>query len=367
MKILAIISFALCLSPVLMAQQVTELQYAQAQNYKLLGQGVAVTVQGDTSDRVPGMAYARLPLASRSRFRPELWSLGMNSAGLSVRFRSNSPVIGVRWEPLNQFAMNHMSATGVRGLDLYILDGKEWRYAGSAQPQNKAACRAVIISGMDTIFREYMLNLPLYDGLKSLEIGIEQGADISMPQIDLPRTNRPIVFYGTSITQGGCASRPGMAYPAIIGRKLQRQTINLGFSGNARMDASVGELLISIDAGIYFIDCLANCTADLVRARGYSFIKALLDAKPDIPVIMVSHQLEPKARFSRSLENNLKEINRLWEEIYQRLLAEGYNQLRFIPADNLTGHDGESTVDGAHLTDLGFSRIAEELMRYCNQ
>ena len=186
-------------------------------------------------------------------------------------------------------------------------------------------------------------------------------------QIDLPRTNRPIVFYGTSITQGGCASRPGMAYPAIIGRKLQRQTINLGFSGNARMDASVGELLISIDAGIYFIDCLANCTADLVRARGYSFIKALLDAKPDIPVIMVSHQLEPKARFSRPLENNLKEINRLWEEIYQRLLAEGYNQLRFIPADNLTGHDGESTVDGAHLTDLGFLRIAEELIRYCNQ
>ena len=334
-----------------------------AQGVPVAGQGVPVTAASDTSDRVPGMDYARLPLSERPNYRPELWYLGMNSAGLSIRFRSNSPSISVRWQPLNNFAMNHMTATGVRGLDLYILreDNGQWAYAGTAQPSQKSDCRATMIAHMDTTYKEFLLHLPLYDGLRSLEIGTPEGFLLEQPAIDLPKRGKPIVFYGTSITQGGCASRPGMAYPAIVQRVLQQETVNLGFSGNARMDASIGDLLATIDAGVYVIDCLPNCTVELVRARGYAFLKTLLDAKPNVPVYMVTYQMEPKTVFDKSLEKGLVEINALWQTIYKRLCAEGYGgRLSYIDNLNLTQGDfSENTVDGTHLTDLGFQRLAQ--------
>ena len=343
----------------LFAQKSSELIYHDAKAFRIMGRSVVEPAMEFTDS----MAYTRLPWTQKEIYRSELWYLGRNSAGIAVRFRSNSKAIGVRWTVWNNFAMNHMAATGVRGVDLYILEGDEWRYAGSGIPGLGKENERVLISGMNGEEKEFMLNLPLYDGVVKLEIGIDSIAHIEIPLSRLPLAEKPIVCYGTSITQGGCATRPGMAYPAIMGRFLQREVINLGFSGNGRMDQSIGELMTQIDAGVYFVDCLGNCTQEMIELLGYDFIRALLQAKPTVPLYMVAFTITPAMSFSAAENGTITKKNQTWRDIYECLLGEGHKNLFYIPADELTGDDAEATVDGVHLTDLGFLRMAVELIR----
>lgn len=344
----------------LSAQPASGLFYHDAKAFRIMGRSVSESAMEQTDS----MAYSRLPWSEKEVFRSELWALGLNSAGISVRFKSNSKAIGVRWTLRNNFAMNHQAATGVRGVDLYILEGAQWRYAGTGIPGSGKENAKVLIAGMNNDEKEFLLNLPLYDGVVKLEIGIDSTACIGTPLSPLPLAKKPMVCYGTSITQGGCASRPGMAYPAILARRLQRETINLGFSGNARMDPSIGALMAQIDAGAYLVDCLANCTQEVVEQLGYGFILTLLEARPAVPLYMVEHPLTPAMLFSAEAAQAIHKKNQSWRAIYERLHGQGYKNLFYIPADELTGMDAEATVDGAHLTDLGFLRMAEVLGRY---
>jgi len=346
----------------LLAQRSSELIYHDAKAFRIMGRSVVEPAM-EQSD---SMAYSRLPWSPRETFRDELWYLGRNSAGIAVRFSSNSRAIGIRWTVLNNFAMNHMAATGVRGVDLYILKGNDWRYAGSGMPGSVKENERVLISGMNGEEKEFLLNLPLYDGVVRLEIGIDSTACISNPLSPLPLAEKPIVCYGTSITQGGCATRPGMAYPAIMGRHLQREVINLGFSGNGRMDSSIGDVLAQIDAGAYFIDCLGNCTREMIERLGYNFILTLLQARPKVPLYMVAFTLTPAMSFSAAEYETITNKNQAWRDIYEHLIGEGYQNLFYIPADELSGDDAEATVDGIHLTDLGFLRMANVLVDLLN-
>ena len=137
--------------------------------------------------------------------------------------------------------MNHQTLTGTRGLDLYVLSDKgEWRYLASGLPSlNSKDCEQKVVGSMEAKWREYMLYLPLYDGLTKLEVGVDAQAVLEAPKVDLPRHDKPIVMYGTSILQGGCANRPGMAHTSILSRRFNREVINLGFSGNALLDLEI--------------------------------------------------------------------------------------------------------------------------------
>ncbi len=260
----------------LKAQHQDHLIYHDACRFTIIGKGFSDT-------EAP---YDRLPVTLKDSIRKPLWILSKNSAGIAVRFRSTTTTIGIKWEVLYNKDMSHMAATGVRGIDLYALVSNHWQYLSTAKPGQKIS-HSTLISNMDNADREYMLYLPLYDGIVSLEIGIDSVASISNPQLDLPRRGKPIVFYGTSITQGGCASRPGMAYPSIIERKMNLETINLGFSGNGKMDWEILEAMLDIDASCYVIDCLANCSIERVNDRAYRFISRLLEEKDGIPVVLV--------------------------------------------------------------------------------
>ena len=207
----------------LMCHIYAQLVYHDASKFPLLGKATEAT----------GARYERLPDSLKNISRAPLWNLSRNSAGMAIRFRSNSTTIAAKWEALINFHMNHMTDTGAKGLDLYCLQKNgEWRFVNSGRPNGKTN-QATIIANMQPEEREYMLYLPLYDGLVSLSIGIDSLATIDQPLIDYPIRQKPIVFYGTSILQGGCASRPGMAHTNIISRRLNRECINLGFSGNA--------------------------------------------------------------------------------------------------------------------------------------
>lgn len=190
--------------------------YSAASQDIVYTDAAAFPVYGKVSDRTSAR-YERLPLSLLGVSRDPVWYLGRNSAGLYIRFRSNSTSIYARWESTFNNTMTHMTDTGTKGLDLYALEDGRWRHVCSAQPQGKTSERA-IIRYMDPVEREYMLYLSLYDGVSSLEIGVDRGAFLGQPEVDSPSSERPVVMYGSSILQGGCANRPGMAHTNITFR-----------------------------------------------------------------------------------------------------------------------------------------------------
>ncbi len=354
----AFLVFALLLTNNLTSQTKEQMKFVSADSLMIIGNGF------EQSHEI----YGRLPLSLKNEFRKELLSLGGNSAGLAVRFNSNSTAISVKWTVKNDFRMNHMPDTGIKGIDLYVMEGGKWQYAGTARPSGKESF-AVVIKNMLTQNREYIAYFPLYDGVESVQIGVDSSAVIRGPQnnrLTKRADRKPIVFYGTSITQGGCASRPGMAYPAIIGRALDRETINLGFSGNARLDFSMAKAIALIEADAVVVDCLPNTTAQSVKDSAYVFISYLAEQMPGTVIYMVENPNFPTLGFNMSAQSEINEENSAWRDIFAQLLRAGFSNVEYIRGESLLGSDGEGTVDGVHLTDLGFFRFSQALMEYLN-
>ncbi|HEY3265382.1 MAG TPA: SGNH/GDSL hydrolase family protein [Armatimonadota bacterium] len=304
--------------------------------------------------------YHRLPARAKAIVIPPVWGLATNSAGIVVRFVSDATAIQARWTLNNaELAMNHMAATGVSGIDLYVRLKGKWQWLAVGRPtgqQNEVA----LISNMPEGLREYALYLPLYNGVSRVELGVPDDAklDLAPPRA---RDFKPVVFYGSSITQGGCASRPGMAYPAIIGRALDIPTINLGFSGNGRCEHEVADLLAELDPSAYVIDALPNMDADTVDDRINYLLKAIRAKHPESPVILVEHAIFPSA-FNRAKGPEASATwNRALAKVYRDNAPEWNGRLRYVKCDKLMGDDGEATVDGIHPTDVGFLRMAAVL------
>lgn len=359
-------------------QKASELKYCDVRELGLpvIGRGFADCIR--ENDTVSDGYYTRLPASMQGKVRKAVWDLGQNSSGIAVRFRSDSKCIGARWKLLNNFGMAHMAATGVKGLDLYALgDDNQWHFAGTAQPNGKVSSN-VFIRKMDGRMREYLIYLPLYDGVTSLEIGIDSTAGIMQPEnpsLLPPVAENPaegaILVYGTSVTQGGCATRPGMSFTSILERKLHRQTINLGFSGNGRMDGIIAEAIARVPASVYVIDCLANCTYDIIRDSTEYFIRTIAEANPQTPILMLSNYCYPYHWLDAQFREDAAKENALWKEFCDRLRKEGYKNIRYIDLysdcnmkKSAIGPDHEGTVDGVHMTDLGFLRYAETLLPY---
>ena len=306
--------------------------------------------------------YARLPASLSGVCRTPLWDLGQNSTGLYVRFRTDSPTLWVRWKSENSFVMNHMTATGSRGVDLYFLCDGKWRFIAAGRPNTKAAVtEREIMSDMPVQMREYMLYLSLYDGVSQLQIGTEEGHPVMREEVPSPRSERPVVMYGTSITQGGCVSRPGMLYTSIMSRALDREFINLGFSGNAFFDLEIARLMASVEhPAAYVIAATENASVQQFEERGESFFRILRDAHPDVPVIFVQavrySYLILNQKDAATMEAKMAACRRL----YDSLKRGGEKNIYFTdPAATAPFADAESSVDGCHLTDLGAMRFAD--------
>jgi hypothetical protein len=294
----------------------------------------------------PGREFNRLPARAEGAVTPEVWNLQTNTAGMHVDFNTDSPRIFVRWS--GGGAMPHMPATGMSGLDLYRRDDAgRWQFIANARPDTRETTRTLEANPPSPAGEAaYRLYLPLYNSVKFLEIGVESGATFAQPAA---AARRPLVFYGTSIVQGGCASRPGMAHTSILGRWLDWPVINLGFSGSARMEPVMASLLGELDAEVYILDCLPNMTDDMVPGRVEAFIRQLRAARPDTPIVMVAHLKPLRA----------PERNRAYRALFEQLQAEGMKDLYYIHGEDLLRGPEEGTVDGIHPTDLGFLQMAE--------
>ena len=310
--------------------------------------------------------YDRLPASAEGVVRDAVWGLSRNSAGISVRFLSDSYTIAATWSLRKaSLAMDHMPATGVSGLDLYVRDGDgdgdrgTWRWVGTGRPAKQEGNTATLVTGVPRGMHEYQLFLPLYNGTEKLEIGIEPGTTIARAPEYEAEKRKPILFWGTSILQGGCASRTGMAYPSIIGRDLHRPTINLGFSGNGKMDPELVDIIAKLDPAMYVIDCLPNMDPELVAERTGPLVHKLRAAHPDTPIVLVENIVYLNGWFVANNKRRYQDKNVVLKREYEKLIAEGITNLHYIPGDQLLGDDELGTVDGVHPTDLGFLRMAE--------
>jgi len=314
--------------------------------------------QGWTEVKSP---FDRLPAKAEGKVRDAVWSLSRDSAGMCVRFSTDSPAVHCRWTLTKaNLAMPHMAATGVSGVDLYVNTAKGWRWVACGRPTAQTNS-AALVAGLPAESRDWLLYLPLYNGVSSVEIGVAKSAKVS----PLPREkgkDKPLVFYGTSITHGACASRPGMVHTAILGRKLDRPVINLGFSGNGKMENEVNELLAEIDAEIYVIDCLPNMTAAEVAQRTEPLVALIRKARPTTPIVLVEDRTYSDAHLVNSKRERNDTSRAALKAAYDKLIAAGDKHLYYIPGEHLLGDDDEGTVDSSHPTDLGFMRQAEAML-----
>lgn len=326
----------------------------QTMNSKELS-GADIEGKGWTETRAP---FDRLPAAAERTVPPSVWSLSHHSAGLCYRFVTTAPQLEIRWAVGGELAMPHMPATGVSGVDLYSRSRSgQWRFVGTGFPRQPIG-NQVSLPGTppgetpDGKPREFRLYLPLYNSTTRLEVSVPAGNTLSPAPAYVGKS---LVFYGTSITQGGCASRPGMAFPAIVARTLEREHINLGFSGSGKMEPALGDLLAELDPAVFVLDCLRNMSEAQVAERMEPFLHRLHERRPETPILCLGD----------AFLDNPKTTSRgaLTQAAVEKLTRAGLKNLHFFSGRGAWGDDGEGTVDGVHPNDLGMSRQAAHVVR----
>ena len=304
--------------------------------------------------------YDRLPAKAEGLVRPPVWDLSHDSAGMCVRFVTDAQTIRARWSLIRSWLyLPNETAIANSGLDLYVKTDHGWHWLAVGQPAAQTN-EVTLVGNLLPGTREYLLYLPLYNGVTSVELGIPAHAAIQKAPAWGDGERKPIVFYGTSILQGLSASRPGMVHSAILGRKFNWPVINLGFSGNGKMEPEMAGLLAELDPSIYVLDCLPNMVAGEIKERVEPFVKKLRAAHPNVPIVLVEDRtMQDSFLIAGRMEwYHLKDRAEL-KAAYERLQHAGVKNLFYIPGEHLFGDDGEGSTDGSHPNDLGFMRQAE--------
>jgi lysophospholipase L1-like esterase len=314
--------------------------------------------------------YARLPPEAKATVRPAVWNLSQHATGLELRFLTDASSIYVRYIPTGSIQLPHMPATGVSGLDLYLKNGQgnlDWVRGSYAFGDTVSYVFRVHLS--EKTEREYKLYLPLYNGVESLEIGVPKESYMTT----IPKSlERPIVVYGTSIAQGACASRPGMAWTAIMGRHLNRTVINLGFSGNGQLEPEVLEHIAANKAALFILDCLPNLVPNLnrsendIRNKLTSSVKFLRDKNPDTPILIVEHAGYSDSLTDRERDETIRRVNSVAKAVYKELLSEGHKAIFLLTKEEID-LSFDATVDGTHPSDLGMDQIASAYVEVVKQ
>lgn len=317
--------------------------------------------QGWTSET--GKTYYRLPDRAAANVRGAVWNLSRHSAGLAIHFYSNAPKIKVRYVVDGPLAMHHMPATGVSGLDLYGIDqdGKWRRFFGffNGYPQADTLVTAFVNDRMNQFHNhgyEFRMYLPLYNSVRTLEIGVPEGSEFSFIPVS---KEKPIVLYGTSIEHGAVASRPGMAWSTQIQRSLDYPLINLGFSGNGRLEKGVLDLMAEVDARLYILACLANLT-DATPEQIDSLTTAavgILRAHNDAPIILVEHPGFSDVPVNSAQAEIIDRLGRGSKAVYQRLKDAGVKDLYYVSREDMN-IPADGWTDDVHPSDLGLTAMA---------
>ena len=301
---------------------------------------------------VPG-EYCRVPSRVRERMNDGLKGLSYHTSGGRIRFTTDSDSLSVRMAVTQRIGMAHMPLSGSAGLDIFADCGDGLKYAATKQPafgRTRLEAEVPLPKGEKNV----TIYLPLYNGVKSLKIGTEKGASLGAPP---PYTHeKPVVFYGSSITQGGCASRTSNSYCALLARRLDSDFINLGFSGSAKGEAYMADYIAGLAMSCFVYDYDHNApNVDHLVATHQSFFRTIRERRPDLPVVLVTR---PDVDLAPQESERRRAVVR---QTYDEACAAGDRRVYFVDGFTLFGRSDRDacTVDGCHPNDLGFVRMAD--------
>ena len=323
--------------------------------------GKDLPIEGRVFDDVEHY-FDRLPANVSTNVNAGVRGMKHHTAGMQFRFKTDSKTLRFKWTPwdTSRLAMGHMPSTGVSGIDIYRWDAGigRWLHVKCFRMPDEAKGEFAF----DLPWKNggpCLVYLPLYNGIRSFSLGIDPGTTIEALPPRASGIGKPVVFYGTSITHGACASRPGMAFVNIVGRNLDVPVVNLGFAGNGCMELEMSEHLARIDASCYVLDCLWNMgsvNADNRPGRNVEenyepFIRNLRAKRPGVPIVMAG-QCDVRGGAPTAQERFVKAL-------HGRLVAEGWRGLVFLPGAGMFADDSEGTVDGCHPNDYGMVSLAK--------
>jgi lysophospholipase L1-like esterase len=307
-------------------------------------------------------AYRRLPLKPADKLPEAVDSLANSTAGGQIRFQTDSRRLSVRVKLLGLAGMNHMPATGQCGFDCYIGPPGQQRYCNTTKYDHKLISYECLLFELpESELRNITLYFPLYQGVEEVSVGLDAGSKIASPPPF--RLKQPVIVYGTSITQGGCAARPGMAFTNILSRRLNAEFINLGFSGNGRGEPELARTIAGIaDPACLVLDYEANAGTDGLRKTLGEFIRILRAAHPKTPILVIGRPRFANENFKPAELQGRLERRDFQKQTVADLRKAGDALIWFEDyVSSLPAAYDEGTVDGVHPTDLGFQLIADGL------
>jgi lysophospholipase L1-like esterase len=342
----------------------THIAFSQNREYKTWNPALDTTkvVEGQGWPTEVKNYYDRLPARAEQTVRKEVWNLSKQSAGLVLKFRSNADEIIIKYAVTGGMQLPHMPATGVSGIDLYAKnsDGK-WLWSGGKFSFGDTITyqfTGLLTKDAYSNAFEYNLYLPLYNGVKWLEVRVPKESEFA----PLPVTNeKPIVVYGTSIAQGACATRPGLAWTSLLSRKLDRTVINLAFSGNGRMEKEVISLIAEVNASLYVLDCLPNLTGfppAEVKKRIAESVRDLQTKRPGVPILLTEHDSYTDEEMYPAKKKQYQDVNKALKEVFDSLIASKVTNIYLLTKKEIN-QDIETMVDGTHPNDIGMMRYAD--------
>ena len=312
-----------------------------------------------------GNSYTRLPERAKGMVSEPLWNLSRHSAGLAIHFYSDAPQIKVRYAVTGSLNMPHMPSTGVSGVDLYSINSDgEWHFCFGNYSFKDTITYTYNNIGKDRYHKqgfEYRLYLPLYNGVKWLEIGIPEDAKLEFIPVS---PEKPIVLYGTSIAQGACASRPAMAWGTILQRSLDYPLINLGFSGNGKLAKEVLQFINETDARLYILDCMPNLSnqkEEEVTALAIAAVKQLR-GKHSAPILLIEHGGYSNMYTDSTQYKAVVRVNRASRKAYELIQSEGIKDVYYLSREELN-IPADGWVDYVHPSDLGMQQQAAAVER----
>lgn len=312
------------------------------------------------------MCYARMPIDTAKNVNSDcgVYSLNYYTAGGRIKFKTNSPYVYIKASVIDVGVAMHQTLINEYGFTLYSKE----KYIGFCSPSgtdlinnNKTKkyvyyCKG--INSLSTSLCDYALFMPNYSGVGQVFIGLQKGSIIEKP--DEYKYSKPILFYGSSITQGGCASRPGNDYVGIISRKLNVDVVNLGFSGNAKGEPEIADYMSTLNPLIFVVDYDHNApNVEHLKATHLNLCLKFREKHPKTPMILVSMPTFTVRR---------KERTKVIKDTYEYLKSRKDDNVYFIDGINLFPKNAYEccTVDNTHPNDLGFYFMAEKISKVIN-
>lgn len=302
----------------------------------------------------------RLPKSIAGSISEGVDTLSSHTAGVRVRFKTNSDYIAIVAQYSNISKFSHMTLTGIAGFDMYVYENEGYEFVKAFIPPVELKDFYASEHYFDcSRMRDITINLPLYSSVKTLKIGLKRNSELQKSENYI--NTKPIVYYGSSITQGGCASRPGMTYESIISRKFNCDYINLGFSGSAMGETKMAEYISHLDMCCFVYDYDHNAPTSQHLAKTHKQMYEIIRKNnPELPIIIASMPWHDKNSC-----NWAKERRAVIIDTYNKAIDAGDKNVYFVDGMKYYESYGMSncTIDGCHPNDLGFWAMANEFIK----